>query len=361
MGRGSQGMRQRKHVARSRFGWVPLTLGFAAVLVLLLGGAAFAGFRYDQSASTRVLPGVRIHGINVGEMTRAQALQAIQPAADRILDRDITVEAAGKTWQTTPRKLGTRVDVERAVDEAVSLSDSLSWPSRLYHRLLNKSVNEQIALPITYRKGPVASFVAKVARAVAVSPRDASLDVVEGEVVKVRSAEGQGLRKGRAEKAVLGALRAGRSSIELTVRTVAPSVSDEDLGETIIVRVGENRLYLYRGFSVVKTYSVATGQPEYPTPLGHFQIVNKRINPTWVNPALDTWGAGSPAYIPPGPDNPLGTRALDISAPGIRIHGTPDDDSIGTYASHGCIRMHIPESEELFGLVEIGTPVIIVA
>jgi lipoprotein-anchoring transpeptidase ErfK/SrfK len=353
-------MRTGKHVARSRFGWVPLTLGFAAVLVMLLGGAAFAGYRYDQSSSTRVLPGVRIQGVDVGEMTRAEALRALGGPVERMLDRSITVQAGGKTWHTTPRRLGTRIDVEGAVDEAISLSESLSWPSRLYHRLLNKPVQEQVPLSVTYRKGPVNAFVAKVARAVAVAPRNASLDVVEGEVVKVHSAEGKGLRKGRAADAVSEGLRTGLSSIDLSVRSVAPAISDEELGDTIIIRLGENRLYLYKGFSVVKTYSVATGQPEYPTPQGHWQIVNKRINPTWVNPALDTWGAGSPAYIPPGPDNPLGTRALDLNAAGIRIHGTYDDDSIGTYASHGCIRMHIPESEELFGIVDIGTPVIIV-
>jgi L,D-transpeptidase ErfK/SrfK len=78
-----------------------------------------------------------------------------------------------------------------------------------------------------------------------------------------------------------------------------------------------------------------------------------------VNPARDTWGKDEPAMIPPGPDNPLGTRALDLSAPGIRIHGTPDDASIGHYASHGCIRMHIPDSEDLFGRVQVGTTVII--
>ena len=105
---------------------------------------------------------------------------------------------------------------------------------------------------------------------------------------------------------------------------------------------------------------MATGQLGiYPTPQGHFAIVAKRINPTWVNPAKDTWGAGEPDFIPPGPDNPLGTRAMDLSAPGIRIHGTPADSSIGHYASHGCIRMHIWEAEDLFNRVEVGTPVII--
>ena len=115
------------------------------------------------------------------------------------------------------------------------------------------------------------------------------------------------------------------------------------------------------GITLVKSYSVATGQLDlYPTPLGHFEIIAKRLNPTWYNPALDTWGKDEPAIIPPGPDNPLGTRAMDLSAPGIRIHGTLNDASIGHWASHGCIRMHIPDSEALYPLVPVGTPVFII-
>jgi lipoprotein-anchoring transpeptidase ErfK/SrfK len=149
--------------------------------------------------------------------------------------------------------------------------------------------------------------------------------------------------------------------VDLPIASVDPSVSEKALGKTIIVRISQNKLYLYDGLKLEASYSVATGQLGiYPTPMGHWAIVNKRVNPTWVNPARDSWGADEPAFIPPGPDNPLGTRALDLDAPGIRIHGTPSDSSIGHWASHGCIRMHIWDSEDLFDRVDIGTPVIIV-
>ncbi len=108
-----------------------------------------------------------------------------------------------------------------------------------------------------------------------------------------------------------------------------------------------------------RTDSVGTGQPIFPTPPGHFEIITKEVNPTWINPARDTWGKNEPAEIPPGPGNPLGTRAMALSAPGILIHGTPEDWSIGHAASHGCIRMHMWEAEQLFTLVSVGTPVII--
>jgi hypothetical protein len=106
---------------------------------------------------------------------------------------------------------------------------------------------------------------------------------------------------------------------------------------------------------------VATGSRRYATPKGTFKIVNKRFRPTWVNPAKYSggWGAGLPAKIGPGPGNPLGTRALDLNVGGIRIHGTSNAASIGYNVSHGCIRMHMPEVEELFELVGVGTPVVI--
>ena len=92
---------------------------------------------------------------------------------------------------------------------------------------------------------------------------------------------------------------------------------------------------------------------------GEWTIIDKRENPTWTNPAPDTWGADLPASIPPGPGNPLGTRALYLNAPGIRIHGTYDVSSIGTHASHGCIRMLMSDVEEIYPLVPIGTRVIV--
>ncbi len=353
-------MTKRRHKATSRVRWLPIVAGLVAVFVLVLAGAAYAGYRFDRRTSSRILPGVRIAGVAVEGMTREQALKALEASSDRILDREITVRAADKVWKVTPRELGTTVDLKAAVDQALSVGGAMGWPSRVLHRLLNRPVDERIQLEVNFRKKPVGAFVDRVAKRVGRTPVDASLDWVDGELITVHSEAGRTLKSVRAREALMAGLRDGAAEVKLGVKRLAPRTSDGDLGKTIIIRTGSNMLYLYDGFELQKSYEVATGQAEYPTPLGHWQIVNKRINPTWVNPALDSWGAGSPAYIPPGPDNPLGTRALDLDASGIRIHGTYADDSIGTHASHGCIRMHIPESEQLFGLVDVGTPVIIV-
>jgi lipoprotein-anchoring transpeptidase ErfK/SrfK/methionine-rich copper-binding protein CopC len=129
------------------------------------------------------------------------------------------------------------------------------------------------------------------------------------------------------------------------------------LGSIIIDR-SERKLYLYDGDTLVKTYRVAVGQPQYPTPTGSYRIINKTRNPTWTPPP-SPWADGLEP-VPPGPDNPLGTRWMGLSAPHVGIHGTYASSSIGTAASHGCIRMHVRDAEDLFDRVYVGTPVKIV-
>ena len=130
------------------------------------------------------------------------------------------------------------------------------------------------------------------------------------------------------------------------------------LGGRIIVDLGDLQLYLYHGTKLYKSYPIAVGQPAYPTPTGSFVVVNMQVDPTWVPPPDSDWAKGAKP-IPPGPTNPLGTRWIGTSYPAVGIHGTPDDASIGSYASHGCIRMHIPDVEDLYTRVVVGMPVII--
>jgi L,D-transpeptidase ErfK/SrfK len=127
----------------------------------------------------------------------------------------------------------------------------------------------------------------------------------------------------------------------------------------IVIRRGSNQLTLYNGMKVVRRFTVATGQNVYPTPLGRFQIVVKWRNPWWY-PPNSSWAKGLKP-VPPGPNNPLGTRWMGLSAPGVGIHGTDEPASIGYSVSHGCIRMLVPQAEWLFEHVNVGTPVFIVS
>ena len=151
----------------------------------------------------------------------------------------------------------------------------------------------------------------------------------------------------------------GDKQIKLPVIRPKAAVRAESFATVILVRTGENRLYLYKNGQVAQTYDVATGRPEFPTPTGQFSVVSKQTNPTWHNPH-SSWSTSMPETIGPSPDNPLGTHALALSASGILIHETPDVGSIGTSASHGCIRMRGGDEVSLFSQVSTGTMVVII-
>jgi len=169
---------------------------------------------------------------------------------------------------------------------------------------------------------------------------------------------GQKVATGATAKRIVRALRSPqRPRVRVVLRTVAPKVTPATFGPLIVIRRSGNELRLYDGAKLVRTFGVATGQSIYPTPLGTWHIVDMQLNPWW-RPPDSSWAKGLKP-IPPGPGNPLGTRWMGLDAAGVGIHGTPDDASIGYSASHGCIRMHIPDAEWLFQHVRVGAPVII--
>lgn len=166
-----------------------------------------------------------------------------------------------------------------------------------------------------------------------------------------------GRPSGRYDEATTAAVRRLQAGLGLAVTGRVDDRLLTVLTGRIVVDLSDLRLYLYRGDTLVRSYPVATGQPSYPTPTGTFVITSMQKDPTWYPPNSDWAKDAEP--IPPGIDNPLGTRWIGTSAPGVGIHGTPDDASIGTYASHGCIRMHIADVEDLYERVAIGMTVVI--
>jgi len=167
------------------------------------------------------------------------------------------------------------------------------------------------------------------------------------------------VRKAAMRAAVTRLLRDGtHRSLALLTRPVRPQRTRASFGPVIIVTRGANTLRLYRGTKLVRTFPVATGQAIYPTPTGLWSIASKQRDPWWYPPTYDAWAKGLKP-VPPGPGNPLGTRWMGLTAPGVGIHGTDADTSIGYSASHGCVRMHVPDAEWLFERVQVGTPVVI--
>jgi hypothetical protein len=329
-------------------------------LVLLLGGGAYATYRYDATTADRLLPGVRIAGIDVGGMTRPEALAALEGQVDAELDRQIQVAAGGETWTITPRDLGATANDEKLVDRALALNEAYSWPERAFRRLFDRPVDHSAQLRVRRDGERLKGFIDGVAKEVSVDPSNASVDYENGELVLRRPEMGWSLPENDARRVLRQAITGQAATVELALDRLEPEVKRADLGHTLVVDLSELNLHLYEGLREVKSYPVAAGSPTYPTPQGEWTIWQKVENPTWVNPAPDGWGASLPATIPGGPSNPLGTRALYLDAPGIRIHGTSASYSIGSYASHGCIRMLMEDVEELYEIVPVGTIVHVV-
>lgn len=337
-----------------------LGLLILGALGLLVGGVAYAGYRYEAARADQILPGVSIGGVDVSGMGRAQAVAAVSRRAGAELDREIVVRAGKRDWHVTPDELGTTARLEAVVDQALGLNEELPWRSRLFHRLFHRPVEERFDLSLSADLKQIRNFVDVVSDAVRVSPTNAAVALEDGEVVLRRPDKGIRLKAKQAQKRLLGAVRGDQDEVNLRVREIEPKVTPKELGQTIVVSLSELELKLYEGLKVVKTYPVAGGLPEYPTPKGEWTLYGKNENPTWTNPDPDGWGAGMPARIGPGPGNPLGTHAMYLDAPGIRIHGTYDEGSIGSYASHGCVRMTIEDSKELFAMVDVDIPVLII-
>jgi hypothetical protein len=336
---------------------VPIVLG----VVLLLGGGAYAAYRYDAANADRLLPGVRIAGIDVSGMSRDEATVALQDRVTSELDRQIEVVAGDQTWQVTPRQLGAVASVDRVIDRALALNDKQTWPERVYRRMFDRPVDYSANLRIRRDGEEMKAFLEDVAQAVNVEPSNAAVDYEDGALVLRRPEVGWSLPMPDAKQTLREALTGETASIELGLDRLKPEIGRDDLGSTIVVDLSDLQLTLYDGLREVKAYPVAAGSARYPTPQGEWTIWQKVENPTWVNPDPEGWGASLPAMIPGGPDNPLGTRALYLDAPGIRIHGTSASYSIGTYASHGCIRMFMDDVEELYEITPIGTTVHVVA
>ena len=126
----------------------------------------------------------------------------------------------------------------------------------------------------------------------------------------------------------------------------------------VVIRRESKGLYLFERGKLVRVLGDRDRAGEVPHAARHLLVVDMQLHPWWYPPDSD-WAKGLKP-VPPGPGNPLGTRWMGLSAWGVGMHGTPDAASIGYSASHGCIRMRIPDAEWLFQRVRIGTPVVIV-
>jgi lipoprotein-anchoring transpeptidase ErfK/SrfK len=288
---------------------------------------------------TVIAPGVTIGGVSVGGMASDQAVAALTTA----FARPLVLLVPRHRLTPSPARLGASAAVRPAVTRALSAAPETALPLR-----------------VTLSRAKTRSYVDLVARRFDRKPVDSRLFLRHLRPWVSRQKLGRSLAREKAMASIFGSLAENtRTPLRLRFRALAPNVTRRSFGPVIVIHRGSNRLYLYEGMRFWRVFGVATGQSIYPTPVGQWTIVVKWRNPWWY-PPNSSWAQGEKP-IPPGPGNPLGTRWMGLSASGVGIHGTPDDASIGYSASHGCIRMHIPDAEWLFNHVDIGTTVFIVS
>lgn len=131
------------------------------------------------------------------------------------------------------------------------------------------------------------------------------------------------------------------------------------LYDGILINLPQRMLFRMKGGELQAAYPIAAGRPSWPTPVGEFVVMSREQDKTWfVPPSIqrEMLLEGKPVLtkVPPGPDNPLGRYWLGLSLPGIGIHGTIAPQSIYHFQTHGCIRLHPEDVEELFDTVEKG-------
>jgi lipoprotein-anchoring transpeptidase ErfK/SrfK len=282
--------------------------------------------------------GVRVAGVKVGGLTPAAAVSAVQNAFSRplavVVDRSKLV-------------LDPRLYSSAYVSTAVARA-----------RIAQPRTN--VKLVVAVRGANVRTWVGRVSKRFARASVDASL-AFDGERPLIRGDRtGRSLNAKKLTQRIVAAL-AANSRLVVRVHTVAvaPAVAADAFEHVITINRSTNHLTLYENAKVQRVFPVATGQAIYPTPRGTFHIVVKYRNPWWYPPTSSSWAQGLKP-VPPGPSNPLGTRWMGISSPGVGIHGTDAPASIGYSASHGCVRMQVPDAEWLFDHVDIGTTVHIV-
>ena len=293
-----------------------------------------------------IAPGVKIAGIDIGGLTRAQARAEVlrRHVAPRL--RPAVVVHRGRRIAIQPAAAGYRVDVNYALRAAMLFGRSRTVPEGGISVPLRESVDAtRLSRLLTAR---VATHD--------LAPVDAAFSL-RGTTPVVREARaGVSVDVARSTEILSTQLvRRTRNVFPLPTTRVRPEVTT--LPSVIIIDRGNFRLTLWKHRGANQTFPIAVGTSSHPTPAGNFRVIEKQVNPTWF-PPNSPWAAGL-GPVPPGPGNPLGTRWIGTSAPAIGMHGTPVPSSIGTRASHGCIRMYMRDVERLYSQVGIGTPVYI--
>jgi lipoprotein-anchoring transpeptidase ErfK/SrfK len=321
------------------------------VLPVLIAAAVAAAVPASASAAdpTNVPAGVTAGGIDLSGATLDEARIRLETGIGGRVNTDLVLGAAGRPWTLKPA-------------DAKLTFDALTTAKRA----LRATAPGDVPLKLSHSKVAVRAWVAGVAAKVAKAPRDATVKITLTHIYRKRAAHGRGLDQAAVATQIDAALDDGIKAPRLlhtALKKTSPKVNINDLqriyGTVITVDKAHFKLRLFKRLKFSKSYGVAVGQPAYPTPTGLFHIANKQVDPVWSVPNSPWAGELQGTTVDGGSAaNPLKARWMGIIN-GVGIHGTGEDYSIGSAASHGCIRMHVADVKDLYPRVPVGTSVLI--
>lgn len=330
----------------------------ALLLVLVVGGA----YAYDSSQKDQIAEGVTIGGVDVGGLNEEEATVLVRRKLLAPLKGSLRVTFRNRSWELPGEKLKIRANVDAAVEEAVEDSQDGGLPGRLVRYVSGGEVDESIQPGVTYFEPAINRFVRRVAEDINREPQNADVEPSGASLNVVAGKDGLKLRDNLLEKELKAAVLKANAPDAIVARahSVAPEITKEEVASQYPSYLTLDRstftLRLWKNLKLAKTYTVAVGAEGFATPEGLYQIESMEENPVWNVPESDWAGSLAGQTIPPGPENPIKARWMGIYE-GAGIHGTEETSSLGSAASHGCVRMAIPDVEELYDEVEVGTPI----
>ncbi|HET9162829.1 MAG TPA: L,D-transpeptidase/peptidoglycan binding protein [Solirubrobacterales bacterium] len=333
--------------------------GVGALFVLV--GAAFA---YDGSQDGVIAEGVSVGGVDVEGMDEAEAKRAVRRQLLAPLRHSLRVGYDGESWTLDGKRLQVRANLDRAVEEALDASRSGGFPTRVVRYVTGGSVDRDVPAGIAYSQRTINRFVRHVAGEIDREAQNADVEA-SGDSLEITPAKyGRKLRDNLLTRQLRAAVLNADADHTIAARThpVKPEVTAKEVAAEYPSYLTLDRatftLRLWEHLKLAKSYTVAVGQEGLETPEGLYAIQEKEENPSWHVPDSAWAGDLAGQVIPPGPDDPIKARWMGIFE-GAGIHGTEETWSLGSAASHGCVRMSIPDVEELYDRVEVGTPIYI--
>ncbi|HEX3318608.1 MAG TPA: L,D-transpeptidase/peptidoglycan binding protein [Solirubrobacteraceae bacterium] len=336
-------------------------VGLLALLLVLCATA----YAYDALQPQRMAAGLRVNGVDIGGLTRAQAQAKLSAELLQPLQHPVTILLpSGKPVRLGPRSAQVRMDLGTAVARAARLSRQGSIFDRVWRDVTGGRLHQPLTASLSYSRAAVAATVRRVAARVDRDPRDASVAPQGGRLVTTPGHDGAAVQRGALRRALVRRLMHadGSDRVRVPVRRLRPDVTQADLPAQypsyIVVDRNAFELHLFKNLELAHTYTIAVGQQGLETPAGLYDIQDKQVDPTWHVPESDWAGDLAGKTVAPGPDDPLKARWMGFDG-SAGIHGTAELDSLGSAASHGCIRMAVPDVENLYDQVSVGTPVYI--